>query len=339
LKFRPLVHNIFLCLALLPVPPALAADSNAYDFNTKLGSGINFANALEAPKEGEWGVTLQPEYFRVIKNAGLQHVRVPIRWSGHALTVAPYTIDEKFFRRIDWVIERAQANSLLTVINMHHYEELENAPDVEKTRFINIWRQISQRYKNAPISVAFELYNEPAKNMSDANWNDLFAETLKVVRETNPHRIIIVGPAFWNNISHLTALKLPDGDRDLVVTCHYYEPFHFTHQGASWVGEESKSWLGTKWLDSPAERASIGNDLNKAYIWSASNHRPIYIGEFGAIDQADMESRARWARAVKEEATKLNFSTAYWGFCSNFAAYDVEKKQWQPSLLSAITGK
>ncbi len=33
--------------------------------NARLGRGINLANALEAPKESEWGVTLHPEYFQL----------------------------------------------------------------------------------------------------------------------------------------------------------------------------------------------------------------------------------------------------------------------------------
>ena len=32
--------------------------------NKKLGRGINLGNALEAPKEGEWGVTLDPLTLR-----------------------------------------------------------------------------------------------------------------------------------------------------------------------------------------------------------------------------------------------------------------------------------
>ncbi len=33
--------------------------------NARLGRGINLGNALESPKEGEWGVTLQPEHFHL----------------------------------------------------------------------------------------------------------------------------------------------------------------------------------------------------------------------------------------------------------------------------------
>ena len=49
--------------------------------NRRLGRGVNLGNALEAPVEGEWGVTLREEYFRLIREAGFDAVRIPIRWS------------------------------------------------------------------------------------------------------------------------------------------------------------------------------------------------------------------------------------------------------------------
>ena len=41
--------------------------------------GINLGNALEAPKEGQWGVIIKDEYFRIIREAGFDAVRIPIR--------------------------------------------------------------------------------------------------------------------------------------------------------------------------------------------------------------------------------------------------------------------
>src|SRR5207247_7305573 len=99
---------IHLCLlAMLGVGAARADD--IFAINKKLGRGINLGNALEAPKEGEWGVTLKAEYFKRIKNAGFATVRLPVRWSAHAQAAAPYAIDAGFFRRVDWAIDQALA--------------------------------------------------------------------------------------------------------------------------------------------------------------------------------------------------------------------------------------
>src|SRR5574342_296855 len=57
--------------------------------NARLGRGMNLGNALEAPNEGDWGVTLKSEYFELIKNAGFNSVRLPIRWSTHVSANPP----------------------------------------------------------------------------------------------------------------------------------------------------------------------------------------------------------------------------------------------------------
>jgi endoglucanase len=67
----------------------------------RLGRGVNLGNALDAPKEGEWGVTLQEDFFSIIREGGFDTVRLPIKWSAHAETDAPYAIDPAFFARTD----------------------------------------------------------------------------------------------------------------------------------------------------------------------------------------------------------------------------------------------
>src|SRR5258708_802241 len=109
--------------------------------NKKLGRGINIGNALEAPKEGEWGVTLQADYFRAIKAAGFDTIRLPIRWSAHARADAPYTIDPQFAERIDWAVEQALANKLNIIVNVHHYEEMDAKPDEHLPRLVGLWEQ------------------------------------------------------------------------------------------------------------------------------------------------------------------------------------------------------
>src|SRR5215471_20466849 len=108
-------------LGLLTAGTVHAEDIHA--INKRLGRGINLGNALEAPKEGAWGVTLKAEYFKAIKNAGFDSVRLPVKWSAHAQTTPPYQIDPKFFERVDWAIDQALASKLNIVINVHHYAE------------------------------------------------------------------------------------------------------------------------------------------------------------------------------------------------------------------------
>lgn len=300
------------------------------------GRGINLGNALEAPREGDWGVTLKQEYFEAIRQAGFDSVRIPVRWSAHAEASAPYRIDAKFFERVDWAVEEALKRKLLVVLNMHHYEEIFNRPDDHRERFLAMWEQIAARYKDAPPALAFELLNEPHASLDAATWNRLLAEALAVVRKSNPTRWVVVGPVGWNNINDLPSLVLPEDDRRLVVTVHYYSPFRFTHQGAGWVGPAAVQWLGTKWNGTRAEQQAIERDFDRAINWAVERKRPIYLGEFGAIERADLDSRARWTRCVAEEALKRKMGYAYWEFCSGFGTYDAQRGQWVQPLRDAL---
>src|SRR5215468_10049486 len=129
---------------------AFARDDDAFHYNRLLGRGINLGNALEGPHEGAWGVTLKADYFRLIRKAGFNSVRIPIRWSTHAST--PYDIETGFFQRVDWAIGQALSRNLTAVINIHHYEEMHQDPVRNLPRLVELWKQIALRYRNQPTS-------------------------------------------------------------------------------------------------------------------------------------------------------------------------------------------
>ena len=321
----------------LPNPSLPKGDPDAFAFNRLLGRGMTLGNALEAPYEGAWGVMLKEDYFQTIKAAGFNSVRIPIRWSAHALQEAPYTIDPTFFKRIDWAVDQALSRNLAVVINVHHYEEMDKDPVTQAPRLTGLWRQIADRYRNRPQALFFELLNEPGEQLSDERWQQIFPDLLEAIRKNNPTRMVIIGGADWNKLDHLQTLKLPENDRWLIATFHYYRPFRFTHQGASWI-PGSETWRGTKW-DKDQESSIIHEDFQKSALWGQQNARPIYLGEFGTIDRADMESRASWTGAVVREAEQFGFSWSYWEFCANFGAYDPLINEWHRPLLEALLNK
>jgi endoglucanase len=303
--------------------------------NKGLGRGINLGNALEAPSEGAWGVRLKAEYFKVIKEAGFATVRLPVKWSAHTQTETPYKLDAKFAERVDWAIDQAMANKLNIIVNVHHYDEMNTMPDEHVRRLMGLWEQIAERYKDRPPGVCFELLNEPHDKLSEAKWNGAIPKLLAAVRKTNPTRAVIIGPGQWNSIRALDKLELPADDRNLIVTIHCYEPFQFTHQGASWVRGSDK-WKGTKWNGNETEEAAIRKSFDQAAAWAKQHNRPVFLGEFGAFSAADMESRARWTRFVAREAERHGFSWAYWEFCSGFGAYDPKTDTWREPLKAAL---
>ncbi len=319
-------------------PPAPAPTPRAGEASTPatdLGRGVNLGNALEAPREGEWGLTLQEGYFQQIAEVGFDAVRIPIRWSAHADTAPPYTIAPALFARVDWAIAQALENDLAVVINIHHYDALMENPEGQRERFLAIWRQIAEHYADYDERLYFELLNEPHGRLEGKVWNRYLAEALAVARESNPERWVIVGPGGWNHVSALSSLALPEDDRRLIVTFHYYEPFRFTHQGAEWV-EGSEAWLGTLWHGTESELRAIRRDFDTAARWAAEHDRSVYLGEFGAYSKADQASRIRWTSAVAREAEARGFAWAYWEFGAGFGLYDPARGVWREELLRAL---
>jgi endoglucanase len=309
--------------------------TDPFEANALIAKSVNLGNALEAPAEGEWGVTLKAEYFELIKSAGFTGVRVPIRWSAHARIDPPFTVDGSFFDRIDWVVEQARNNDLAAVLNIHHYDELFAQPAEQKTRFLALWRQIAEHYQNADPEIMFEILNEPHDQLTPQLWNQYLAEALSVIRESNPHRTVVVGTAEWGGIGSVDRLEVPPNEPNLIVTVHYYNPFQFTHQGAEWV-EGSDAWLGTTWDGTTSEQQAVDDDFSRVVSWANEHGLPVFLGEFGSYRTADPDSRHRWTKYVAQAAGSRNFSWAYWEFCAGFGLYDPDTGEWNTGLIQAL---
>lgn len=316
------------------MPPATQPEPTPASVSLK--RGVNMGDMLEAPNEGEWGLFVQEEYFDLIKEAGFDFIRLPVRWNTHAGQEWPYTIDPAFFKRVDEVINWALERDLTIIVDFHHYEEMMWDPWSNKDRYLGIWQQVAEHYKDYPSNVLFELLNEPNDQLNASLWNQYLAESLAIVRETNPSRDVVIGPASWNAYDWVSMLDVPN-DGHLIVTYHYYLPFQFTHQGAEWAGEEAQKWLGTAWNATDPEKAEITAHFDSVAEWAQRhNNVRILLGEFGAYSKADMASRIRWTDFVMREAERHGFAWAYWEFASGFGIYDPDARVWRENLLKAL---
>ncbi len=221
------------------------------------------------------------------------------------------------------------------VVNVHHYHELQERPLEHERRFVALWQQIAARYVDQPAGLYFELLNEPRDALTAPLWNRLLRQAIAAVRESHPDRVVIVGPVNMNDVDALVELDLPP-DEQVIPTIHYYAPFEFTHQGAHWV-TGSERWLGTTWEDEGG-RESVRNDLVRAANWARNRGREMFIGEFGAYDKADLESRVRWTRCVRSEAERLGLSWCYWDFATDFGVFDTFLDEWRAPLRDALLG-
>lgn len=295
--------------------------------------GVNVGNALDWQPGNRHRLRVEARHFDAIAAAGFDTVRLPVRWSGHAATTPPFTIDGEFFDAVDETVDQALARRLEVVVDLHHYDELCADPAGHADRFIALWHQIAERWADRPPTVYFELLNEPRLPMTSGDWNRLLAAALGVVRRSNPDRLVVAGPAAMNTIDALADLDLPNDDR-LIVTTHYYEPFAFTHQGTPWC-RDGERWLGTRW-GSPAERDAVQADLERLAAWAADRDLRVFIGEFGTYERADQSDRVAWTTHVRTAAEQLDMAWCYWDFATDFGVYDPAADTWRQPLRAAL---
>ncbi len=313
-------------------------------FNKALGRGINLGNEMEAPSEGSWGPRLDSSDFSIIAARGFSSVRVPIRWDGNGdqfdytydrtSRAAPYTVDPRFFARVDSLVDWGRRSHQLLILNDHHHDSLFQNYEREVPRFLSIWKQIAERYKDLPTdSVAFEILNEPNSQVTSDRWNWLLDTTLKIIRASNPTRPVLIGTADWGGPSTLNDLILPQ-DSNLILTVHDYDPNSFVFQGASSMNPmppKGVSW-GSYW-----DILTATTLANRIFQFGTQHDIPVHMGEFGTTLVSDTVSRDRWLAAKSRLYENRGFSWAYWDFKeASMGLYSPTKKSWNANMVAAL---
>ena len=307
--------------------------ADAFEQNRRLGRGVNILG-YDPIWEDASLARFKDRYFKMIRECGFDSVRINLHPFRHM--DAAHTLSESWLATLDRAVRGATEAGLMVILDLHEFNAMAEDPAGMKPKFMAFWRQFPPRYKASLPSVLFETIIEPAMKFTAPLWNAYFPEALAVIRETNPDRTVVIGPASWNSLFSLGSLRLPPDDRNIIVTVHYYNPFRFTHQGADWT-PEFKDISGVPWLGTDADRAAIRKDFESAQKWAKAEDRPLFLGEFGAYDKAEMASRARYTEAIARTAESLGWSWAYWQFDSDFILYDIDKEQWVEPILEALT--
>lgn len=334
---RFLIRTIALLLTILcaaPVAAQTAAPSPVLtSANQPFKRGVNVLG-YDPYWTGQGERRFQWRHFAEIKKAGFDFVRIVLQAFSHM--DAQNRLDPAWLAKLDDAVRAAQAAGLGVILDEHDFNPCSEDVALCREKLPAFWRQVAPRYANAPRNVAFELLNEPHDKLDAATWNAFMPELLAIVRESNPTRIVVVGPTSWNSLKELPNLKLPD-DPNLLVTYHYYEPFRFTHQGATWVPDEFRKLRGVKWTNE-SDRAAVAADFDAVAAWAAANKRPILLGEFGAFDKSGtpMAYRSAYTAAVREEAEKRGFGWAYWQFEGDFIVWDMKNQRWVEPIRRAL---
>jgi len=340
---RRSVAGLASAFAMLAMPAAATADSQwlrglhgfrpiaAPEQSHRLGRGINIMGADPFFEENR-GSRFKDRYFREISGQGFKTVRVPQFVLTHV--GADGNLDPAWLARMDWVVRSALRNGLNVIIDNNGGCSHDGA-ELCMDRTARAWAVLARHYRRAPSTVLFELYNEPDHNLTPDVWNAGLLKILKAVRVSNPTRNVVIGPAHSYSLHSLNDLRLPANDRHIIASFHYYDPFLFTHQGAAWLPPERRPPSGAH-FGTLSEVFDVVRDIDDAALWSARTHRPIFLGEFGAVNTAAPHDRALWTQLVARQAERHGIAWAYWDFDGAFAAHDPANDRWVTPVIKAL---
>lgn len=314
---------------------------------------INLGGSLEAPASSApayWGLQVEASDLAVIANAGFDTIRLPVKWSDYTSNNSPYTIDPAFFNTVDTIIDWAFDNELKVVLDVHHYDELYEETDAHQDRFIAMWEQIAEHYKDWwDENLIFEIINEPydenrdGSGMTITRTDAINRLALAKIRESNPDRWVVLGTGQFGGMDGLR-LSTPPDDAKTILSLHYYDPFEFTHQGAEFT--DIPAPLGATW-GSDADRVNLDRDFNLAESLRHQFGKPLLIGEFGVVHDGNSDGigdpiivpearRAPWTAAVRAEAEARGMGWCYWDYATSFKAYQKDQNMWFPQIRNAF---
>lgn len=85
------------------------------------------------------------------------------------------------------------------------------------------------------------------------------------------------------------------------------------------------------------EADAVDAAIKTAAAWAKPRRMPTHLGEFGAYNTGDMDSRARWTRTVRESAERYGMAWAYWELGAGFGYFDPQTDTFRQPLLDALT--
>jgi hypothetical protein len=182
-------------------------------------------------------------------------------------------------------------------------------------RFHAIWRQIAEHFKDKSDHLLFEIINEPY-GMTVDQVDELNADVLAIIRESNPTRIVIYSGNRWSNTEELMAAKIPDDDY-IMGYFHSYNPWNFAGKGEG-------TW-GTA-----ADKAAVRNRFSTVAGWAKDHNLAIMISEFGAVNSCDFNSRMRFYGCYVRNALLNGIPFMVWDDGGQFAVYARRDHLWYP---------
>lgn len=339
----------FLAVLLLASSSALMAQNVAFERAATLRHGINLSGWFASSSD------LSAQHFATFTNGidlkaihamGFDFVRLGIDPSlierhGETALANPAAVAQ-----MDSAVREALANHLAVLLCVFPDDEYKRGLATERgvDDFVELWRILAAHYADWDQShVFYELMNEP-EVPDPYRWMGIQARVVHAIRQIDGAHTIVATAANYSSLPDLLELE-PVRDPNVIYNFHFYEPYQFTHQGASW-GEDD--WIYYKDIPFPATAATLGNQMKQvpddlarynlylygaeawdaqaiagrigfAAAWARERKVPLLCDEFGAYrETAPPDSRARWITAVRTALEANHIGWAMWDYRGNF---------------------
>jgi len=265
------------------------------------------------------------ENIRTLRRAGFNTIRIPVSWAKTTSKANNFKIPDVWMARVTEIANYAVAYDMYVIINTHHDEGIFGFKDTNVQDGINafsiIWGQIADNFKNYNEKLIFEALNEPRTKGSSAEWsggtkeerdniNKYYAAFVEVVRKSggnNNNRFLLLNPyAASAENAAMTGLVLPEdtANKKLIVSYHHYAPYNFALN----TNKTYNTWD----KDKPSDIADIYNGVIRANSNFISKGIPVIIGEFGAMNKNNEETRAAWAEFYVGHARENGIPMVWW---------------------------
>lgn len=284
--------------------------------------------------------------FEQLKSLGCDVIRLPIHLHSHTSGQPNFEVNPLLFEFLDEIVSWAEDLNIHLILDNHTFDPSGFTPLTIDLPLIKIWPQIAQHFNGRYKNIYFEILNEP-NGITDAAWNQIQGKVITAIRQVNKEHTIIVGPANWNNYQNLKSMPVYE-DKNLIYTFHFYEPFLFTHQGATWTTPSMSSLkdvpfpyqkskmpgfpfqLKGTWVESAFnDYGRIGHidyvkeQLTIAVKFAKERNVPIFCGEFGVFATASPEiDRTFWYEYIRKELESQKISWTIWDYHGGFGLFE-----------------
>jgi len=309
--------------------------------------------------------------IRFIDSIGYDHVRIPIdeqeMWDTEGIPIKEAF--KNLTHCLDWCAKyHLRAIVDLHIVRAHHFNAGNDGAtntlwtdSTAQKNFINIWVKLSGVLYSYPTDmVAYEILNESVAPDNE-DWNKLMNKAVAVIRTLEPQRVLIIGANMWQIAPNLQYLKLPDGDRNIILSFHTYSPLAFTHYKANWTqiqyykgtvhypGQiitpgDYKKYIDTTNASLVSQTLDARDTFNKQRLiqvfkegleFAKSKNLQLYCGEFGCMPTVDRKERLAFYTDMISAFEENNVAWCNWEYKGDFGIYffDADKKaSTQPDI-------